>query len=67
MPRHCATSSSAAARSEQIELVEAYAKANGLWHDESSEEPTYTEVLHLDLSTVVPSIAGPKRPRTASR
>ncbi|MGH2861510.1 MAG: aconitate hydratase, partial [Solirubrobacteraceae bacterium] len=48
---------------QQIELVEAYAKANGLWHDESSEEPTYTDVLHLDLSTVVPSIAGPKRPQ----
>jgi aconitate hydratase len=48
---------------EQIELVEAYAKANGLWHDADSEEPTYTEVLHLDLATVVPSIAGPKRPQ----
>src|ERR1700742_598273 len=48
---------------QQIELVEAYAKANGLWHDERSEEPTYTEVLHLDLATVVPSIAGPKRPQ----
>ncbi len=48
---------------KQIELVEAYARANGLWHDESSEEPTYTEVVHLDLSTVVPSIAGPKRPQ----
>jgi aconitate hydratase len=47
----------------QIELVEAYAKANGLWHDETSEEATYTDVLHLDLSTVVPSIAGPKRPQ----
>jgi len=48
---------------DQIKLVEAYAKANGLWHDENSEEPTYTDVLHLDLSTVVPSIAGPKRPQ----
>jgi aconitate hydratase len=47
----------------QIELVEAYAKANGLWHDEHAEEPTYTDVLHLDLSRVVPSIAGPKRPQ----
>ena len=47
----------------QIELVEAYAKANGMWHDESSEQPTYTDVLTLDLSTVVPSIAGPKRPQ----
>jgi aconitate hydratase len=48
---------------EQIELVEAYARANGLWHDQDSEEPTYTDTLHLDLATVVPSIAGPKRPQ----
>jgi aconitate hydratase len=48
---------------ELIELVEAYAKEQGLWHDENSEEPTYTEQLELDLSTVVPSIAGPKRPQ----
>ncbi len=48
---------------EQIQLVEAYARANGLWHDENSEEPTFTDVLRLDLSTVVPSIAGPKRPQ----
>jgi aconitate hydratase len=48
---------------EQIELVEAYAKANGLWHDETSEEPTFSDTLELDLSTVVPSIAGPKRPQ----
>ncbi|HXE45756.1 MAG TPA: aconitate hydratase AcnA, partial [Conexibacter sp.] len=48
---------------EQIALVEAYAKAQGLWHDEDSEEPTYSETLELDLSEVVPSIAGPKRPQ----
>jgi len=48
---------------ELIELVEAYAKEQGLWHDEHSEEPTFSEVLELDLSTVVPSIAGPKRPQ----
>ena len=48
---------------EQIDLVEAYAKANGLWHDETAEEPTFTDTLELDLSTVVPSIAGPKRPQ----
>ncbi|HEX3616026.1 MAG TPA: aconitate hydratase AcnA [Solirubrobacteraceae bacterium] len=48
---------------QQIALVEAYAKANGLWHDENSDEPTYSNVLQLDLSTVVPSIAGPKRPQ----
>jgi len=48
---------------EQIELVEAYAKTNGMWHDENSEEPAYTDTLRLDLATVVPSIAGPKRPQ----
>ncbi|MGN6189056.1 MAG: aconitate hydratase [Conexibacter sp.] len=48
---------------EQIALVEAYARAQGLWHDESSEEPTYSETLELDLGEVVPSIAGPKRPQ----
>jgi aconitate hydratase A / 2-methylisocitrate dehydratase len=48
---------------ELIELVEAYAKEQDLWHDEKSEEPTFSERLELDLSTVVPSIAGPKRPQ----
>ncbi len=48
---------------ELIALVEAYAKEQGLWHDEQSEEPTFTDTLELDLSTVVPSIAGPKRPQ----
>jgi aconitate hydratase A / 2-methylisocitrate dehydratase len=49
---------------ELIELVEAYAKTQGLWHDDDpSEEPTYTDTLELDLGTVVPSIAGPKRPQ----
>ncbi|WP_460545718.1 aconitate hydratase AcnA [Glycomyces halotolerans] len=47
---------------EQIELVEAYAKAQGLWHD-PNREAAYSEYLELDLSTVVPSIAGPKRPQ----
>ncbi|MEU6859849.1 aconitate hydratase AcnA [Glycomyces sp. NPDC046736] len=47
---------------EQIALVEAYAKAQGLWHD-ASREAEYSEYLELDLSTVVPSIAGPKRPQ----
>ncbi|WP_167202205.1 aconitate hydratase AcnA [Actinomyces respiraculi] len=50
-------------RSEQsIRLVEAYARTQGLWHD-PSREPAYSEYLELDLSTVVPSIAGPKRPQ----
>ena len=47
---------------EQVDLVEAYTKAQGLWHD-PSVEPSYSEYLELDLSTVVPSIAGPKRPQ----
>ena len=46
----------------QIALVEAYAKEQGLWHDDD-REPRYSEYLELDLSTVVPSIAGPKRPQ----
>ncbi|WP_206517979.1 aconitate hydratase AcnA [Rhodococcus sp. X156] len=47
---------------KQLALVEAYAKEQGLWHD-PSREPTFSEYLELDLSTVVPSIAGPKRPQ----
>lgn len=47
---------------EQIALIEAYAKAQGLWHDPQAE-PRYSERLELDLSTVVPSIAGPMRPQ----
>src|SRR6187455_2638597 len=47
---------------QQIALVEAYAKEQGLWHD-PDVEPRYSERLELDLSTVVPSIAGPKRPQ----
>ncbi|MBO0841610.1 MAG: aconitate hydratase, partial [Nocardioides sp.] len=47
---------------EQLKLVEAYAKEQGLWHDPSAE-PRYSESLELDLATVVPSIAGPKRPQ----
>ena len=51
---------------EQVSLVEAYAKEQGLWHDPASAtytEPVFSEYLELDLSTVVPSIAGPKRPQ----
>ncbi|RDI55653.1 aconitate hydratase [Nocardia mexicana] len=47
---------------EQVALVEAYAKEQGLWHD-AEHEPSYSEYMELDLSTVVPSIAGPKRPQ----
>ncbi|MGH9664105.1 MAG: aconitate hydratase AcnA, partial [Bryobacteraceae bacterium] len=46
-----------------IALVEAYAKEQGLFLTESSPEPAYTDTLGLDLSTVVPSLAGPKRPQ----
>jgi aconitate hydratase len=48
---------------DQVELVEAYAREQGLFHDPDSEEPTYSEVLELDLGDVVPSLAGPKRPQ----
>jgi aconitate hydratase len=47
---------------ERVALVETYAKAQGLWHDPSAT-PTYTEIVELDLATVVPSIAGPRRPQ----
>src|SRR5690606_21287109 len=46
----------------QVALVEAYAKTQGLWHDPAAE-PTFTETLELDLTTVEPSIAGPARPQ----
>ncbi|WP_281247107.1 aconitate hydratase AcnA [Bowdeniella nasicola] len=47
---------------EQVKLIESYAKEQGLWHD-PSREAAYSEYLELDLSSVVPSIAGPKRPQ----
>ncbi|QVM84998.1 aconitate hydratase AcnA [Novosphingobium decolorationis] len=47
----------------QIELVEAYAKEQGFWMDPSNPEPVFSSSLELDLSTVVPSLAGPKRPQ----
>ena len=47
---------------QQVALVETYAKTQGLWHD-ADKEPAFSEYLELDLSTVVPSIAGPKRPQ----
>src|SRR5690606_30503129 len=47
---------------KQLALVESYAKAQGMWHD-PAHEPEYSEYLELDLSTVVPSLAGPKRPQ----
>lgn len=47
---------------DQIALVETYAREQGLWHD-PAHEPRYSEVLELDLSTIEPSLAGPKRPQ----
>jgi aconitate hydratase len=48
---------------ETIELVDAYAREQGMFHDEESEDPTFSETLELDLSEVQPSLAGPKRPQ----
>jgi aconitate hydratase len=48
---------------DQVALVEAYCRAQGLFHDESTVEATYTDTLELDLSTVEPSVAGPRRPQ----
>ncbi|PYX44113.1 MAG: aconitate hydratase AcnA [Acidobacteria bacterium] len=48
---------------EQIALVEAYAREQGLFHDEKTPEAQYSELLSLDLATVEPSLAGPKRPQ----
>jgi aconitate hydratase len=50
-------------RTEQAELTEAYAKANGFWWDASQAAPEFTDVLELDLGSVQPSLAGPKRPQ----
>jgi aconitate hydratase len=48
---------------DDIALVEAYAKEQGLWRDESTAEPEFTSKLDLDISTIVPAISGPKRPQ----
>jgi aconitate hydratase len=48
---------------ETIDLVEAYARAQGLWREPGAVEAVYTDTLQLDLSSVVPSLAGPKRPQ----
>ncbi len=48
---------------DQLDLVEAYAKVQGLWHDHSASEPIYSEFVELDLTSVEPSLAGPKRPQ----
>jgi aconitate hydratase len=48
---------------QTIELVDAYARAQGLFHDESSADPVFSDLIELDLGSVVPSLAGPKRPQ----
>src|SRR6187399_36271 len=48
---------------DQIALVEAYAREQGLWADPAAPDPVFTDTLELDLATVVPSLAGPKRPQ----
>lgn len=48
---------------DRIALVEAYAKEQGMWRDAETPDPVFTDVLHLDLSTIEPSLAGPKRPQ----
>jgi aconitate hydratase len=48
---------------ERVALVEAYAKAQGMWRDSNSPDPVFTDALSLDMSTVVPSLAGPRRPQ----
>jgi aconitate hydratase len=48
---------------ERIALVEAYAKEQGMWRDASTPDPVFTDTLELDLSSVTPSLAGPKRPQ----
>ncbi len=54
----------ATARSvDRVALVEAYARAQGMWRDNDTPDPAFTETLSLDLGTVVPSLAGPKRPQ----
>ena len=52
-----------AATPERVALVEAYAKAQGMWREPAAADPVFTDTLELDLATVVPSLAGPKRPQ----
>ena len=59
--------SASAREPERIALVEAYAKAQGMWREADAPEPEFTETLDLDLDQVEPSIAGPKRPQDKIR
>ncbi len=51
----------------QVELVRAYAQAQGMWREDGAPDPEYTDLLQLDLATVQPSLAGPKRPQDRVR
>ena len=62
MPRACATCAPPTAAAE-AELTEAYAKAQGLFRTDATPDPVFTDTLELDLATVEPSVAGPKRPQ----
>ncbi len=48
---------------DQIALIEAYCKAQGVWYDSGAPEPDYSEILEIDLGSIVPSLAGPRRPQ----
>ena len=48
---------------DRVALVEAYAKAQGMWRDENTPDPVFTDTLELDISTVKPAVSGPKRPQ----
>jgi aconitate hydratase len=48
---------------ERIELVEKYSKLQGLWYDADSEEPEFSDIVEINISTIVPNMAGPKRPQ----
>ncbi|MFH1553664.1 MAG: aconitate hydratase AcnA [Pseudomonadota bacterium] len=50
-------------KESRVELVEAYSKAQGMWRNKNTLDPVFTDTLELDLNTVLPSIAGPKRPQ----
>ncbi|HET8984828.1 MAG TPA: aconitate hydratase AcnA, partial [Trueperaceae bacterium] len=52
---------------DEVEAVERYSKANGLWRDDSTPDPVFTDTIELDLSVVEPSMAGPKRPQDRIR
>jgi aconitate hydratase len=52
---------------DRIELVRAYARAQGMWRDDSTPDPLFTDMLELDMTTVEPSLAGPKRPQDRVR